>query len=355
MSYAPLDVHFDEHRKFARLELEHFGLMACALAYCNRVYSDGFVPDKAVRGFGASGKGAKVADRLVSEGIWERVDGGFSVVGYLEHNLSKAQIEEKRLAKAEAGAKGGKARSKPQAGAQAGASSVGTPRAEANEQADPKLSQITLSDSNLPRTNNARGAPEICSGLHPTGDLSLAAWARDVLETVRLTAGKAIPEDELTLEWAQFVTHLAKSPTLRPVTRDEWQAWVLGWVKRSRGTSTRATQRFGSQGTPVVSPELVAAYEAGITEGKGGAYAMPAGAEGELLRIVVTFGRTKKDGSERPAEKLPAWVKAAAFDFAEDIVKRPKDEARFYSAFAPKGCVKWLNEQERATEAQRTG
>ena len=96
MSYAQLDEHFDEHPKFAALELEHFGLMACAIAYCNRLLTDGFVPTRAVRGFGASGKGVKLAARLVEAGIWLEVDGGYGVRGFLDHNPSRVTVLARR-------------------------------------------------------------------------------------------------------------------------------------------------------------------------------------------------------------------------------------------------------------------
>lgn len=103
MPYAQLDIHFDEHPSHADLELEHLGLMACAIAHCNRLLTDGFVSDKAVRGFGASGKGHKVAAKLVASGKWEKVDGGFSIVGYLDWNPSKADVEARLVRKQEAG------------------------------------------------------------------------------------------------------------------------------------------------------------------------------------------------------------------------------------------------------------
>jgi hypothetical protein len=103
MPYAQLDIHFDEHPSHADLELEHFGLMACAIAHCNRLLTDGFVSDKAVRCFGFSGKGAKYAARLVEKGKWTRVDGGYEIVGYLEWNPSKAEVDAKFQRKQEAG------------------------------------------------------------------------------------------------------------------------------------------------------------------------------------------------------------------------------------------------------------
>lgn len=103
MAYAQLDIHFDEHPSHADLELEHLGLMACAIAHCNRLLTDGFVSDKAVRGFGASGRGHKVAAKLVASGKWDKVDGGFSIVGYLDWNPSKADVEARLVRKQEAG------------------------------------------------------------------------------------------------------------------------------------------------------------------------------------------------------------------------------------------------------------
>jgi hypothetical protein len=103
MPYAQLDIHFDEHPSHADLELEHLGLMACAIAHCNRLLTDGFVSDKAVRGFGASGKGHKAAAKLVASGKWEKVDNGFVIVGYLDWNPSKAEVEERLVRKQEAG------------------------------------------------------------------------------------------------------------------------------------------------------------------------------------------------------------------------------------------------------------
>ena len=119
MTYACIDDRWDEHPKYAGLELEHFGLMACAIVYCNRHLTDGFVPDKAIRGFGASGEGPRLARRLVSEGIWIRREGGFEVLGYLDHNPSRVTVEERRTERAAAGKRGGEAAAQARATAKA--------------------------------------------------------------------------------------------------------------------------------------------------------------------------------------------------------------------------------------------
>jgi hypothetical protein len=98
MAYAPLDEHFDEHPKFEELELEHYGLMACAITYCNRNLTDGKVSFTAVRRFGKSIKGPKLAKKLTDLGIWAEVEGGWEIVGYLDHNASREQVLAKREA-----------------------------------------------------------------------------------------------------------------------------------------------------------------------------------------------------------------------------------------------------------------
>ncbi len=98
MSYAQLDEHFDEHPKYQNLELEHFGLMACGISYCNRLLTDGKIPMKVVRGFGASGRGVEIAEELVAAGVWSLSVAGYEIVGFLDHNPSRAKVLARREA-----------------------------------------------------------------------------------------------------------------------------------------------------------------------------------------------------------------------------------------------------------------
>ena len=109
MTYALLDDRWDEHPKYVTLELEHFGLMACALTYCNRHLTDGFLPTKAIKSFGASGIGLEVAVALVASGQWEAAADGYWVVGYLDHNPSREEVEQRKLKHSDARAKAGRA------------------------------------------------------------------------------------------------------------------------------------------------------------------------------------------------------------------------------------------------------
>jgi hypothetical protein len=98
MTYALVDDQFDDHPSHEEFELEHFGLQICAITYCNRVLTDGFVSDARLRKFGKSGKGPKVAAEMVEMGKWRRVEGGYEIIGFLDRNPSKAQVIAKRAA-----------------------------------------------------------------------------------------------------------------------------------------------------------------------------------------------------------------------------------------------------------------
>lgn len=175
MAFACLDDGWDEHPKYAELELEHFGLMACAIVYCNRRLTDGRVPDKAVRGFGKSGKGPKLAAKLVAENIWRRIDGGFEVVGYLEHNPSRAAVLARRAQRAASGKLGGFAKAKTSASAVADALALATAPARAvantNVLPSPLLSSPTkdltaAAAQDLPRAREGAAGKQPAASRH---------------------------------------------------------------------------------------------------------------------------------------------------------------------------------------------
>lgn len=81
--YAQLPADFDEAPRLVDLELDELGFLACGLSYSCRHTTNGHLPTKAVRAFGRSGRGARVAARLVSKGRLSVVAGGFEIVDYL--------------------------------------------------------------------------------------------------------------------------------------------------------------------------------------------------------------------------------------------------------------------------------
>jgi hypothetical protein len=66
--------------------------------------TDGFLDEASVSGLCPAIVGSalkRAIENLLAVGSWERVPGGYTVHGYLEHNLSKVQVESDRVASRE--------------------------------------------------------------------------------------------------------------------------------------------------------------------------------------------------------------------------------------------------------------
>ncbi len=80
------------------------GLYWRAISYCNAKLTDGFVSRSVVEHL--NGTPEQVA-ALVKSKLWHRVRGGYRVHDFLDFNKSRAEVEEERARKAEAGRAGG--------------------------------------------------------------------------------------------------------------------------------------------------------------------------------------------------------------------------------------------------------
>lgn len=96
------------------------------------------------------------------------------------------------------------------------------------------------------------------------------------------------------------------------------------------------------------------AYARGIAKAKGSPYAWPTGpkadewADKDLGHAIVTFAPGLR------GEKLLGWIEAAAEDFVGHVIDQG-DDPKFWSHFAPKGLVRFLNQDARSQEARRVG
>ena len=99
MAWGRLDDSFDSHRKVRRAGLEAVGLHARALAYCAGSLTDGHVDPEWLEER-AGKRGEKLAQQLVTAGLWEPNSDGYVIHDYLEYNPSRAQVETKRRADA---------------------------------------------------------------------------------------------------------------------------------------------------------------------------------------------------------------------------------------------------------------
>src|SRR5262245_29531559 len=74
--------------------------------YCGQHLTDGYVPDAVWRRTGR----ARDRQSLVDKGFIHPVPGGYQMHDYLEHQRSRAEVEELREKRRKAGAKGGQAK-----------------------------------------------------------------------------------------------------------------------------------------------------------------------------------------------------------------------------------------------------
>lgn len=122
MSFLRLDDMMVGHRKTRRLlrgqrqggGLGSFGLHVLGMLHCATYLTDGFVEDEFVEetldDSRVTGKQrAQLIDGLIDGGQWTRIDGGYQIHDYLDHNPSRADVEDRRAKDAERKASGRRA------------------------------------------------------------------------------------------------------------------------------------------------------------------------------------------------------------------------------------------------------
>ena len=106
MPYLQVDDQIAAHPKILAAGAEAAWLWLCAIAYCQRQLTDGYVPDVALVTLGQYRTPVKkLAGVLESVGLFDRVEDGYRVHDYLKHNPDKATVLERRALAAERKAK----------------------------------------------------------------------------------------------------------------------------------------------------------------------------------------------------------------------------------------------------------
>jgi len=147
MTWVKIDDQFADHPKIADLGIAAplaGWLHVCALCYCARYLTDGFIPSGQVKrlasfdhlqietggndmfGVMEDVTPERLADALVGVGIWEEDSRGFRIHDYLDYNPSREQVKAGREAKVSAGRRGGQASAQARAQASAQAESKQT-------------------------------------------------------------------------------------------------------------------------------------------------------------------------------------------------------------------------------------
>lgn len=92
-----IDDAWDNSGPVARAGNTAFGFYCRCGAWAARNSSDGYVPAEIALAYGSP----ELASKLVAVGLWEAVDGGWSMPDYLLRNESAAQVAHRRKAEAE--------------------------------------------------------------------------------------------------------------------------------------------------------------------------------------------------------------------------------------------------------------
>jgi hypothetical protein len=120
--------------------------------------------------------------------------------------------------------------------------------------------------------------------------------------------------------------------------------------------------REGAEDVTGIKPSMVRyreAYVAGVTAGKGSPWAWPPMpgakyADQDLGLAISTFAKSRSTGQGLRGDKLTGWIAAAAEDFVRHVLEA-EDDPKFWSNFAPKGLVRFLNQDVMSEEARRVG
>ena len=107
MAWVKLDDRFPDHPKVAAAGPLAGWLYVCALAYANRMGTEGFVPAGMVGRLADIDGAAEHASRLVAVGLWEPAEGGYRIHDYHDYQPTREHAETVSQARAEAGRAGG--------------------------------------------------------------------------------------------------------------------------------------------------------------------------------------------------------------------------------------------------------
>ena len=108
MTWIKIDDDLPDHPKVAGLTDGAFRLYLTGLCYCSRHLTDGRIPEAVTARWGVRHPD-RAASELMSAGLWTSSADGFEVVGYLEHQRSKVEVEALSVKRSKAGKRGGKA------------------------------------------------------------------------------------------------------------------------------------------------------------------------------------------------------------------------------------------------------
>src|SRR5262245_61239770 len=115
MAWVRVDDQVPRNHKMLKAGPAACWLWLCGLAHAQSQFTDGFISHEALPMIGVQGKARceRLAQTLVSAGLFEVADGGYRIHHYHVHNRDAQTAKERRddlaAARQQAGAKGGRA------------------------------------------------------------------------------------------------------------------------------------------------------------------------------------------------------------------------------------------------------
>jgi hypothetical protein len=96
MTWVKLDDGFPDHPKVLRAGGAAAWLYVSGLCYCGRFLTDGVIPESALAKLTDARSPQQLAAKLVSVGMWERIEDGWMVHDYGKYQRTKARVEADR-------------------------------------------------------------------------------------------------------------------------------------------------------------------------------------------------------------------------------------------------------------------
>lgn len=199
-----LDDGFAEHPKVLSVSVQARWAYISAICYTSRRLTDGVIPRSVLSALSIS---PKLVSELVNASLWDNHGDDFMIHDYLEYNSTKAEIEERRKVRAEAGHRGGLRSGNTRA-------SKGSSKNEANastllRESLPVASHTDEANANpipIPiRNTSVSGAfASQDADTHPDFD-DVPVAVRELRETILLGIPQSKRHDSATIEEAQLL------------------------------------------------------------------------------------------------------------------------------------------------------
>lgn len=93
MGWVKVDDNMFQNAKIHGVSYRARWVYVASIQYASANLTDGFISKNVLRLIDAN---QRIAEELASAGLWENVDGGWSIHDYLRHNRSREDIEERR-------------------------------------------------------------------------------------------------------------------------------------------------------------------------------------------------------------------------------------------------------------------